>query len=187
MGVVALWAVSAALVLSCTVHSRSSAAYTSRWHSRVASLWVEGLVLAGIGLPVAVAAGASAWAPPFSRGVTMWMVVLSAVTAVVGGAPVATAVLRLADPTWPTSSSGLAHAGVLPAGEWLGPLERIVTFACLSLSWPEGVAAVLVLKSWGRLDVIKESPEAGQRFMIGTMTSVLWAAALAGVGWAART
>jgi hypothetical protein len=49
------------------------------------------------------------------------------------------------------------------------------------------VAAVLVLKSWGRLDVINISPEAGQRFMIGTMASVLWAAALAGVGWAAGT
>jgi hypothetical protein len=144
-------------------------------------------VLVVIGLPVALAACVTVWEPPFSKTVTIALVILSAATAVVGGAPVATAVLRLADATWPTSAQGFAHAGVLPAGEWLGPLERVVTFACLSLSWPEGVAAVLVLKSWGRLDVIKTSPEAGQRFMIGTMTSVLWAAALAGVGWAART
>jgi hypothetical protein len=95
-----------------------------------------------------VAAWASVWAPPFSKTATMSLIVMSAATAVVGGAPIATAVLRLADTTWPRSRPGLAHPGVLRAGQWLGPLERVVTFACLSLSWPEGVAAVLVLKSW---------------------------------------
>ena len=187
MAAVALWALCLALLLSLAVHARSSAGYTSRWRSRTANVVAEAAVLLAVGIPVALAALAAVWAAPFSRTTTILVIVLSAATAVLGGAPVATAVLRLADTTWPVSTSGLAHAGVLPAGEWLGPLERVVTFACLSLSWPEGVAAVLLLKSWGRLDVIKESAEAGQRFMIGTMTSVLWAAALAGVGWAART
>lgn len=187
MVAVAVSALAVALALSLALHRRSSAAYTGRWPSRGANVAAEITVLAVLGAFVALAALASVWAPPFSKAATMVLVVLSAVTAVVGGAPVATAVLRLADKTWPTAGQGLAQASILPAGEWLGPLERVVTFACLSLSWPEGVAAVLVLKSWGRLDVIKTSPEAGQRFMIGTMTSVLWAAALAGVGWAVRT
>ena len=187
MAALAVWGICAALAFSLMLHARSSAVYVSRWQSRKANVVAESAVLLLVGLPVALAALAAVWAPPFSKTVTILLVVGSAVTAVLGGAPVATAVLRLADATWPSSDQGLAHAGVLPAGEWLGPLERVITFACLSLSWPEGVAAALVLKSWGRLDVIKTSPEAGQRFMIGTMASVLWAAALSGVGWAVRT
>ncbi|WP_299951746.1 hypothetical protein [uncultured Modestobacter sp.] len=183
--VVVLLAVS--VVLSLTLFPRARAGFTSRRSTRTAALAVEVLVLGALGGSLAALAVTGALRSGLGSDWMLAVVICLGVVAALGGAPVATAVLRLADPAWATSSAGMAHPSTLPGGEWLGLLERLVTFACLALGWPEGVAALLLLKSWGRQEDLKKSSEVGQRFMVGTLASVLWAAACAGVFWAART
>jgi hypothetical protein len=50
----------------------------------------------------------------------------------------------------------------------------------LLVGWPEGLAVVLAVKGLGRYPELRR-PGAAERFIIGTFTSVLWAAGAAGV------
>jgi hypothetical protein len=72
---------------------------------------------------------------------------------------------------------------VLRGGAWIGLLERAGVFASLVAGWPEGLAIVLGLKGLGRYPELRNQERTGaaERFIIGTFTSVLWAAACAGV------
>ncbi len=133
-----------------------------------------------------LAALAALWSEELSRVSLVGVVGAAGMAVAVGGAVVATSVLRLADSSWPHAEAGMAHQGELVGAAWLGLMERLVTFACSCFSWPEGVAALLLLTSWGRQEDLKK-PVAGPRFMIGTLAGLLWAAAAAGVVWAART
>jgi hypothetical protein len=74
----------------------------------------------------------------------------------------------------------VADPDVLRGGAWIGVLERLALTATLLLGWPEGVPVVLAVKGLGRFAELKETP-AAERFIIGTLTSVLWAGACAGV------
>jgi len=69
---------------------------------------------------------------------------------------------------------------LLRGGAWIGTLERIAVTATLIAGWPEGLAVVLAVKGLARYPELR-SPGAGasERFIIGTFTSVLWAAACA--------
>jgi hypothetical protein len=74
---------------------------------------------------------------------------------------------------------------VLRGGAWVGYLERAAISATLLAGWPEGMALVLAVKGVGRYPELR-GPEAVQAhapetFIIGTLASVLWAAACAGV------
>lgn len=68
---------------------------------------------------------------------------------------------------------------VLRGGAWIGYLERAAISATLLAGWPEGVAVVLAVKGVGRYAELR-SPNAPEAFIIGTLNSVLWAAAAAG-------
>jgi hypothetical protein len=72
---------------------------------------------------------------------------------------------------------------VLRGGAWIGALERAAIFASLATGQPGGVAVVLALKGLGRYPELRnqEVTGAAERFIIGTFTSVLWAAACAGL------
>jgi hypothetical protein len=158
-----------------------------------------------VGLVAVAAALAWAAAPP-----TPWLRSATAVAAVLtaglGGGPVVTAVLAAADPTRAVSAldggptarprptlhpdappmAGIADPDVLRGGSWIGFLERLALAATLLAGWPEGVPVVLAIKGLGRFQALKETP-AAERFIIGTLASVLWAAACAGVAVLART
>ena len=54
--------------------------------------------------------------------------------------------------------------------------------AALGLRWPEAIAIVLAVKGLGRYPELRE-PGAAEQFIIGTLASVLWAAAVAGTGY----
>lgn len=70
----------------------------------------------------------------------------------------------------------------LRGGAWIGVLERIAVYATLVAGWPEGLALVAVVKGLGRYPELKgREPDVSERFIIGTFTSVLWAAGGAGV------
>lgn len=105
-------------------------------------------------------------------------VVATAVTTVTGGGLVATAVLRLADPTFERTPAEPAPAQgeVLRGGAWIGVLERLAILAALLAGWYEGVAVALGLKGLGRYPELRRS-EASERFIIGTFASILWVVA----------
>lgn len=121
--------------------------------------------------------------------------VLCVVVATAGGGPVTLAMLRGAELagmpqiTHPAEPAEPAVAGgqprepgrpVLRGGLWIGALERAAIASCLLTGVAEGVALVLAVKSLGRYPELR-APGAAERFIIGTFTSLLWAAAAAGV------
>ncbi len=66
------------------------------------------------------------------------------------------------------------------AGLWIGVLERTAVFVSLVAAFPEGIAIALAVKGFGLYPRLR-APGAGERFIIGTFASVLWATACAGV------
>jgi hypothetical protein len=121
------------------------------------------------------------------REVATFVVVLAGAAAVLGGGPLTTrvfAAVDAADPPPGADPHPIETAGeVLRGGAWIGALERGAVFASLATGMPEGVAIVLALKGLGRYAELQTqaSKGAAERFIIGTFTSVLWAAGAAGV------
>jgi len=132
------------------------------------------------------------------------LVALAGALAVLGGGPVTTSLFALVDAegraqgdvegdavrdAWadPDSDSAqdadtLERAGqLLRGGAWIGVLERAGVLAALVAGWPEGLAVVLALKGLGRYPELRNAGTGAvaERFIIGTFTSVLWAAACA--------
>lgn len=138
------------------------------------------VVVAGAGL---AAAAVLAWyAAAVTDGAAVIALAVVGAGSVVGGGPVASAVLRLADPGR-RDRPGPADPDVLHGGAWVGTLERLGITASLLAGWPEGIAIALAIKGLGRYPELR-SPAAAERFIIGTFASVLWAAGCAAVGMA---
>jgi hypothetical protein len=80
--------------------------------------------------------------------------------------------------------SASSSAAVLRGGAWVGYLERAAISATLLAGWPEGMALVLAVKGVGRYPELvgpgSVDAHAPETFIIGTLASVLWAAACAG-------
>lgn len=127
-----------------------------------------------------LAAVAAAVAGPASSGVSAVGAVLAVLAAALAGGPVATAVLGVADPTRAVDAGGPGDPEVLRGGATIGLLERIAVAAALLAGWPEGLPVVLAVKGLGRLAELRASA-AAERFIIGTLSSVLWAVACVGV------
>ncbi len=120
-----------------------------------------------------------------------------AIVAVLVGSPVVTALFRRADPPRPpagdpTAAPGdaadvpgiRAAAATLRGGRWIGMLERLAVFATILSGFAEGIAVVLVIKALARYPELKATTSgAAERFIIGTFTSVLFAAGCAGLAW----
>ena len=135
------------------------------------------LVLAGL---VAVA-GALAWAGGPADDALAEVAALAAVlAAVAGGGPVATAVLRAADPSAVGVRGGPQDPEILRGGAWIGALERAAVAATLLAGSAEGLVVVLAVKGLGRYAELR-APAAAERFIVGTLASALWAAACVGV------
>ncbi|WP_369135317.1 hypothetical protein [Modestobacter sp. I12A-02662] len=119
--------------------------------------------------------------------------VLAVVAAALGGGPVATAVLRAADPERdeprpPATATRsdvvgaevkpaprtLADPEVLRGGAWIGVLERTAIAGTVLAGWQEGLAVLIAVKGLGRFHEVK-APVAAERFIIGTLASGLWA------------
>ena len=151
--------------------------------------------------------GAAGWiyldAPPPSSDASAFIVLIGIVVSAVVGNPVTGAVLALADPRsrpdpGPDSGSasgsgsgpaapdpgdrakGPADPTLLRGGAWIGTLERIVVTAGLLTGWGEAVLLIVAIKGLGRYPELR-SPASAERFIIGTITSLLWAGAVAEV------
>ena len=133
------------------------------------------------------AAGVLAWtAGPAPQGLREGTVLAAVLAAVTGGGPVATAVLRIADPTAAGVQGGPGDPDVLRGGAWIGVLERAAVAGTLLAGWPEGLAVVLAVKGLGRYNELRTTPAAAERFILGTLASALWATAAVGVAVLAR-
>ena len=124
------------------------------------------------------------------------VVAVLAIVAVLAGSPVVTTVFSRADPPRPPSTVGdqaddatdapgiRAAASTLRGGRWIGMLERLAVYATILAGFGEGIAIVLAIKALARYPELKATNSgAAERFIIGTFTSVLFAAACAGVAW----
>ena len=71
-----------------------------------------------------------------------------------------------------------AHARTLMrGGTVIGYLERICTVVAIAVGFPEAIAAIIAVKGIGRFPELAEA-EARERFIIGTLASLLWAGAV---------
>ena len=103
--------------------------------------------------------------------------VAALVVSALGGWPLTAAVLAL---TVPADAPGPDDAPpALRGGTWIGVLERLAVTGTLLAGYPAGIAVVVAIKGLGRYPELRENPAASERFVIGTLTSMLWAA---GVG-----
>lgn len=112
--------------------------------------------------------------------------------AVFAGSPLVQMIFRKADP--PPSDDGTATVeevlGIraaektLRGGKWIGWFERLAVYASILAGFPGGIAVVLAVKGLARYPELKATTGgAAERFIIGTFTSVLFAAACAGLAW----
>ena len=118
--------------------------------------------------------------------------VVALVLSVVGGGPAAQLALALA--TRSTSVPGI-HGGivvhdrvsgleetreVLRGGTTIGYLERFATTGSIMAGFPEALGVLIAIKGVGRFTEL-EAPEARERFIIGTLVSLIWACVCAGL------
>ncbi len=136
-----------------------------------------GALLGGL---LAVAA-ALAWAEGDAPdGLAEGAAVAAVVAAITGGGPVATAVLAAADPRAVGVGGGPQDPEILRGGAWIGVLERAVVASTLLAGSAEGLVVLAAVKGLGRYAELR-TPAAAERFILGTLTSGLWAAACVGV------
>jgi hypothetical protein len=152
-----------------------------------------GVVISGLMLACVAAVGVLLLA---GDGVADWaerwwnvLLLLAGGVAVVGGGPLTTSVLALADRGNTRAQSTQQAGEVLRGGALIGSLERMAIYTALVTGWPEGIAVVLAIKGLARYPELRSpdqpasvTPQAvAERFIIGTFTSVLWAVLCAGL------
>jgi len=135
---------------------------------------------------------------PSGRGFAPLVTILGLIAAVFGGSPAATTALNLAmggtvapgihggiivteRPTPAEQRQGVvagARREVLRGGLTIGVLERVASAGAIIAGFPEALAIVVAVKGVGRFTEL-ESPEARERFIIGTLASLIWACAAA--------
>ncbi|WP_167047699.1 hypothetical protein [Salinibacterium sp. ZJ454] len=100
---------------------------------------------------------------------------------IIAGGPLAALVLRLATRSTPGTHGGIIvlrehnPQEVLRGGTAIGFLERLGVVAGIAVGYPEALALVVAIKGVGRYSELKE-PEVRERFIIGTLASLIWAA-----------
>lgn len=78
--------------------------------------------------------------------------------------------------------TGATARAVLRGGTWIGLLERAAVTGALLLGYPSGLAFVIAVKGLGRYPELRDNPGASERFVIGSLASLLWAVAVGVAG-----
>jgi asparagine N-glycosylation enzyme membrane subunit Stt3 len=107
----------------------------------------------------------------------IWVVVLALSVGV--GAWLVPWILRHTEPEPRIRAEAMA---VLRGGTWIGVLERLAVTGTILAGYPSGVAIVVAVKGLGRYPELKEHPVASERFVVGTLASLAWAALLGLLG-----
>ncbi len=75
--------------------------------------------------------------------------------------------------------AAVSSARILRGGAIIGVLERFAVCLAVLAGQPVAIAYVVAIKGLGRFAELKATPVAAERFIIGTLTSMLWAAGVA--------
>ncbi|MBD7995944.1 hypothetical protein H9639_11600 [Arthrobacter sp. Sa2CUA1] len=78
-------------------------------------------------------------------------------------------------PPLPARPPAPAPPVILRGGLVIGFLERLAVATAVLADEPVAIAYVVAIKGLGRYAELKETPAAAERFIIGTLTSMLWA------------
>lgn len=119
---------------------------------------------------------------------------LGVAVAVLGGNPVTRHVLELATGgrVRETADGGILLPGARTAGDsaemepllrggtTIGYLERLAVVVAIIAGYPEAIAVVVAIKGIGRFSELAAA-EARERFIIGTIASLLWACVIGGL------
>lgn len=81
----------------------------------------------------------------------------------------------------PQVAPALPAQRILRGGAIIGVLERLGVCVAILTGQPVAIAYIVAIKGLGRFAELKETPVAAERFIIGTLTSMLWAAGTAAV------
>lgn len=125
-----------------------------------------GLILALLGIAVAVLGG-----NPVTRRI---------LDVASGGRVVETADGGIQVPVAGDDSDEPALRTLLRGGTVIGYLERVAVIVSIIAGYPEAIAVVVAVKGIGRFSELAAS-EARERFIIGTLASLLWAAVIGGL------
>lgn len=177
-----------AAVLLAVMTSLCCAAFALRYPRRVLVYISAGALGAGLIL-------VSVPTPPAPPTATVLLGISVLALSVVGGGPASQLVLALASRG--SVSPGI-HGGiiiderattdnpfggtreVLRGGTTIGFLERFATAGAIMAGFPEAIAVLVAIKGVGRFSELDAS-ESRERFIIGTLVSLTWACACAGV------
>ncbi|MGO3153590.1 MAG: hypothetical protein ACTIJJ_13360 [Galactobacter sp.] len=85
------------------------------------------------------------------------------------------------DTTSADSADRRTAAQLLRGGLWIGLLERVAVTGAVLLGEYTIVAAVVAVKGLGRFKELS-TPEASERFVVGTLASLTWAGLLGAAG-----
>jgi hypothetical protein len=77
---------------------------------------------------------------------------------------------------------GAVAVAALRGGAWIGLLERAATTGALLYGEPTAITVVVAVKGLGRYPELREYPAASERFVIGSLASLTWAATLGFLG-----
>jgi hypothetical protein len=179
------------VLLLVTLASLACAAVAFKLHRQnYAIAAAAGLAVALVLAAVPVGQGPSAF------GIVLGMLALA--LAVIGGGPIAVLALDLAtNSSVPPGQHGgimVLNAGkpaptmaglagpetheVLRGGVTIGILERLAVAGAILAGFPEAIAVVIAIKGVGRFTELAAS-ESRERFIIGTLSSLIWACACA--------
>lgn len=79
-----------------------------------------------------------------------------------------------------TGSAADATREVLRGGTTIGFLERFATTGAIMAGFPEALGVLIAIKGVGRFTEL-DTAEARERFIIGTLVSIIWACVCAGL------
>ena len=79
----------------------------------------------------------------------------------------------------PAAGPAAPSQRILRGGAIIGVLERLGVCLAILTGQPVAIAYIVAIKGLGRFAELKETPVAAERFIIGTLTSMLWAAGTA--------
>lgn len=65
------------------------------------------------------------------------------------------------------------HTAVLTGGRWIGHLERFSVTLAIIAGYPAALAVIVAIKGLGRFAEIRKSTDASEKFVIGTLASML--------------
>ncbi|ROS74537.1 hypothetical protein [Cellulomonas sp. PhB143] len=132
--------------------------------------WTAVLRTLTVLVALAVSTGAGAWVVP--------VVLRAASRRPDDGAPPSGPGQAPPDPDPAAGPTGTVALEALRGGTWIGLLERFAVTGCLLVGYPAGIALVVAVKGLGRYPELRERPAASERFVVGTLASMLWAVSL---------